>query len=217
MKKNIMLRLSAVLLVAVLLTTCVISGTWAKYTATDDAKDTAQVAKWGVKVEATLDDLFETAYDNATGTVQANGTYNILAPGTKDEQLAAFKITGTPEVKVNVDVKVDITLGNWKLEDNSVYCPLIIKVNNTPYQIDATNTTTVLLEEAVENAIKLALGNGDHEANQDLGKTLVLAWEWPFYTDDASDLNDTYLGDQAAKGYAPTFGVDIAVTVTQVD
>lgn len=50
MKKNIMMRLSAVLLVAVLLTTCVISGTWAKYTKTGAADETARVAAFGVNI-----------------------------------------------------------------------------------------------------------------------------------------------------------------------
>lgn len=217
MKKNIMMRLSALLLVAVLLTTCVISGTFAKYVTTYSAKDVAQVAKWGVVVETKLDDLFETAYDDATGTVQAADTYNILAPGTTDGQVEAFKISGTPEVAVNVNVDVDVTLTNWKLKDDSVYCPLVISVNGTKYQIDATNTTTAKLEEAVEEAIKTALGHGNHNAKTNLNKTVDIAWEWPFSTSDANDKNDTYLGDQAEAGNAPTFGLDIKVTVTQVD
>ena len=44
MKTNKMMRIASVLLVAVLLTTCVISGTFAKYTTTVSATSTANVA-----------------------------------------------------------------------------------------------------------------------------------------------------------------------------
>lgn len=53
MKKNKMLRLASVLLIVVILTTCVIGGTLAKYTTSDSAADTARVAQWGVTVTAT--------------------------------------------------------------------------------------------------------------------------------------------------------------------
>ncbi len=53
MKKNKMLRMASALLVLTLLTTCIIGGTFAKYTTSGTATDTARVAKWGVKVECT--------------------------------------------------------------------------------------------------------------------------------------------------------------------
>lgn len=224
MKKNFAMRIAACLLVVTMLSLCMVSYTYAKYTTADDATDSAQVAKWGVVVETKLDDLFETAYDNASGTVQAAGSYNILAPGTKDNQAAAFAITGTPEVKVNVNVDVNVDLGsNWKLADDSVYCPLIIKVNAVEFKIDATNTTTAKLEEAIEEAIRVALGHGDHEAKSNLTKTVEVSWEWPFEVDgdqaakDANNAKDTYLGNQAEAGKAPKFALTIEVTVSQLD
>ena len=65
MKKNTMMRLAAVLLVGVLLTTSVIGGTFAKYTTSDDATDTARVAKWGVTINlgAKKNDMFDIEYD----------------------------------------------------------------------------------------------------------------------------------------------------------
>ena len=52
MKRNKMMRIASVLLVAVLLSTCVISGTFAKYTTSNSATDSARVAKWGVIITA---------------------------------------------------------------------------------------------------------------------------------------------------------------------
>ena len=43
MKKNIMMRVASALLIAVLLTTCAISGTFAKYVSTASGSDTARV------------------------------------------------------------------------------------------------------------------------------------------------------------------------------
>lgn len=52
MKKNKMMRAASALLIAVLLTTCAVSGTFAKYTTSETGSDTARVAKWGVEVTA---------------------------------------------------------------------------------------------------------------------------------------------------------------------
>ena len=48
MKKNKMMRIASVLLVAVLISTCAISGTFAKYVTRAEGTDTARVAKWGI-------------------------------------------------------------------------------------------------------------------------------------------------------------------------
>ncbi len=50
MKKNTMMRIASVLLVAVVLTTCAISGTFAKYTSEKEVSDSATVAKWSFEV-----------------------------------------------------------------------------------------------------------------------------------------------------------------------
>ena len=82
MKKNIMMRLSALLLVAVLLTTCVISGTFAKYVTTDQETDSASVAKWGVTVDVAGDTTAITEYDGSAEAHVITNTGEKLAPGT---------------------------------------------------------------------------------------------------------------------------------------
>ena len=64
MKKNRMMRLASILLVCVLLTTSVISGTFAKYTTSANSEDKARVAKWGFDNAASIDitDLFANTY-----------------------------------------------------------------------------------------------------------------------------------------------------------
>ena len=58
MKKNKFMRLASVMLMLCLITTCAISGTFAKYTTSATATDTARVAKWGVKVVVTGKEAF---------------------------------------------------------------------------------------------------------------------------------------------------------------
>ena len=127
MKKNRMMRLASGLLVAVLITTSMISGTYAKYVTTANASDTARVAKWGVEVAATTD-LFDEDYDidDTNKTFKFAGEYsvsaasaaiddrdNLVAPGTKGSM--TFSITGVPEVAVNVNVSFNATENALKM------------------------------------------------------------------------------------------------------
>ena len=122
MKKNTMMRVASILLVAVLLTTSAISGTYAKYITTDSAKDEARVAKFGV-VASIQGALFGPTYDAATAnniiswgvnteTVSASDKANVVAPGTTGDTLT-FSVKGTPEVSTMV------TFGSALLEDGT--------------------------------------------------------------------------------------------------
>ena len=116
MKKNRMMRLASILLVCVLLTTSVISGTFAKYVTTDAQQDSARVAKWGVV--ASIDgNMFGATYAKATGnsvvSYSKNGTPNgdtvssvdnalVVAPGTQNIKALKLSTVGTPEVSTKV-------------------------------------------------------------------------------------------------------------------
>ena len=63
MKKNKMLRIASILLVVTLLSTCVISGTFAKYVTKAEGIDAARVAKWGIIVGVEGDSAFKTEYE----------------------------------------------------------------------------------------------------------------------------------------------------------
>ena len=113
MKKNKMMRTASVLLILVLLTTSIISGTFAKYVTMDTADDSARVAMFGVKIE-TEGSLFDKGYKetaNTPGTaslsVLSSTTANVAAPGTKNTDGMVFSITGKPEVSVNVSITID--------------------------------------------------------------------------------------------------------------
>ncbi len=125
MKKNTMMRIASVLLVVVLLTTSVISGTFAKYVTSDKGSDFARVAKWGVKVEAESFGMFEADYKTDDTSATFSGDYSVssagtvdrddvLAPGTEGS-FADIKITGTPEVAVDVGIAATVAATYWLL------------------------------------------------------------------------------------------------------
>ena len=116
MKKNKMMRLASVLLVLCLLTTSVISGTFAKYVTTDQKADTARVAKFGV-VASLSGDLFGATYNKVAAgnsitsysqngkngeTVSSTDESWVVAPGTENKEGLTLSVTGTPEVSTKV-------------------------------------------------------------------------------------------------------------------
>ena len=116
MKKNKAMRAAGVLVIATLLTTCLTAGTFAKYTTTDSATDSARVAKFGVTVVAN-GSLYGSAYaanhadtpvvaDN-TVTVKASNGDNVVAPGTKNDSGIGFAVNGKPEVDVKITGTVE--------------------------------------------------------------------------------------------------------------
>lgn len=137
MKKNKAMRAAGVLMVVTLLTTSIVSGTYAKYVTKDSASDTARVAKFGVVVEANgklFSDTYKTASNTpgesgdstaaatlsvvssgVTGTTTdhdgVNGTDKVVAPGTKNDKGLTFSVTGKPEVAVKIGVVVTASNG----------------------------------------------------------------------------------------------------------
>lgn len=239
------MRVAGLLLALVLVTSCFVGGTFAKYVTSNGGTDSARVAKFGVKVEAT-GDVFAKAYDAKDPTVQdyngdviaksviSSGTTDndkVVAPGTAKENALTVSVTGKPEVAVEVKYEAHVTLNdkihtdhNWQLKDGSYYCPLVITVNGEEFDGLKYESATKF-EEAVEGAINKLTKN--YPANTDLSKSgskgVVISWAWPFERAAGTkesvefDLKDTYLGDQAAEGKAATVGIMVTTTVTQID
>ena len=220
MKKNRMMRIASCLLVLVLLSTCVISGTFAKYTTKDEANDTVTVAKWGVTVTVTGNDAFGTNYNDeiaAEGTKvvsnrSADGEkINVLAPGTNGD-LGSITITGAPEVMVDVAVSLDLELEGWVVE-GVFYCPLVFTIGSTIIKgIDYTSA------DALEAAIEAKVNKTDNDvaANTDLKDTydVAIEWAWAFETGDdaskaANNIKDTKLGNAATATISAVWNASV--------
>ena len=107
-------RILSFLMVVCLATTCMLSGTIAKYTTNDSNNDDAIVGKWGVilGIDGTL---FGNNYLGATGlatdatddtvSVKSQSASKLVAPGTKSDKGMTITLTGNPEV----DTKILVT------------------------------------------------------------------------------------------------------------
>lgn len=220
MKNSKKTKLAIVLGALALVTTGVAGYTLAKYITSGDASDSATVAKWGVTVTASSDGIFKSEYTNSssTVTVKGSGTTKVVAPGTEGS-LAAFTISGTPEVRTKVSYSAELTLTNWKINTSDEYCPIVFTVGTTNYKMDSSTTnTTDALETAVENAVADINQTIDAGTNLSTGLSgLTLKWAWAFEGDSSNTFQtnekDTALGDLSTL---PTISFKVTATVEQV-
>lgn len=239
MKKNYIMRAASALLVAALLTTTIISGTFAKYITSDDNLDTSRVAKWGVEVELGTD-LFAKQYvTDEDGkvfefSVISSTDDNVVAPGTKGT-FANTELTGKPEVATRITQThaFDLT-GDWVDADGNFYCPIIIKASYSRMPFIGAGTFNGLdyaSEAEFEAAVNALSGSlvTNNKANADLSKQILIrtwSWSWAFEGTagaaiNQSDVDDTYLGDIAAgliEGKTtPNMSFESNITITQID
>ena len=206
MKKNRMMRAASALLVAVLMTTCTISGTFAKYTSSETATSTARVAKWGVTITGSGDTAFQKQYKNGDLEVIVDSSTEdkVVAPGTSGT-FANATISGTAEVALKVETSGTLTLEGWTV-GGKFYCPLIIAgVNGALYENKMAE-----FKADVEAAIA---------ASQEFapGATLSIPgaapdWSWTF--EGVDDTKDTALGK---LNPAPTVSLTYTVSATQIN
>ena len=227
MKKNWTMRVALLIVALALITSCFVSGTYAKYITSTSATDTARVAKFGVLLSANGGDLFATQYQKHDNTytkgdytVISSNTDKVVAPGTSSADLDAdvkFAITGTPEVAVRTVLEFgenlkEVVLPKGTYRDYTVsdptatftlsedYYPVVFTLKQGTNEI--ASGTLADIKEAVEAA------GADYAPNTVLDAEFVLSWEWVFEqtTGTGSDAQvnhlidqaDTYLGNVAA-------------------
>ena len=217
MKRTKTMRMAAVLFALVLITSCFVGNTFAKYVTSGEGTDKARVAKFGVTITPETNPAFATSYavdasDYAvTGTVSVSASEKVVAPGTKGK-LAGITVAGTPEVAVRIEYKVDtLTLSNWTIDTDTFYCPLVFNIGST--KVDgATYSTADALIAALKTAIEK---KNDYAPGTDLSSdAIAVTWEWPFTTSAANDVKDTKLGNAATPA---EIEFKISCTVTQID
>ena len=206
MKKNVMMRLASFLLVAVLISTSAISGTYAKYVTEGSANDSARVAKWGVTLEMDGDSNFMNEYKTHDAkysgkvSVKSSDDAKVVAPGTSSADVdggLTFKITGTPEVATKVDISMtvnnDIVLTAGEYDDATTavagdkftlsdnYYPVVYTLTQTA---DGQGAENKVIASGNLNAIKTALETYAQTAyyapNTKLDATFQLTWAWAF-------------------------------------
>lgn len=190
MKKNITIKMSIILFVAVMLTTCALSNTFAKYVSEATGNDSARVAKWSVKIgstDITQTDTFsinlfsDTYIDGSTTYVDGNGD-NVVAPGTKGE----FSLEVKNESEVLANYTIDYT---------------VVNTNNIPIKFSIDNGTTWTSElRDVDTAKKI---------NMNSSENIKVMWKWDESSTDAADTSLGIFG-------TATITINAKVTASQV-
>ncbi|MCQ2516245.1 MAG: hypothetical protein MJ094_05220 [Saccharofermentans sp.] len=231
MKKNIMMRTASGLLIAVMLTSSIISGTLAKYTTSGSSTDSARVAHFGVTVSGAGDTAFATEYNTDNGTpysytgtlsVKSSTTDKVIAPGTTGN-LAAISVSGTPEVAVAVTYVADFEIGvdaDWTVgtgDEAQFYCPIVITVGDHVYY-GRDYTSAQQFEEVVESAIESDLSRTYAPLTTISAATQAITWAWPYEANTTYDRQvdefDTALGNATTPA---TISLAVTATVTQID
>jgi len=223
MRKNKMMRAASALLVAVLLTTSVISGTFAKYVTTVSATDTARVARWGITGDLSGTSTFSATYDSTVASY--NGIDLVVAPGTTDS--GTYKLAGKPET--DYEVTFGFTAGkdvflkggkNYTYPAPYTNMDLDLTLGADYHPITWTVTVSAPVDPADFSKIddgKAVLANGDnvystmaaaaeaisntkisYDANEECNLTVTVKWNWAFETSADNNKADTILGNIAA-------------------
>lgn len=241
-----LIRLSGILLILTLITSCFVGGTFAKYVSKGEGTDTARVAKWGVDVVGAgnaFANEYETDDSSVKGSigVSVQSDVAVVAPGTSGE-FKGITVSGTPEVAINIATIATIELtGKWEDRSGKFYCPLIFNINGVKVS-GLEYTSAEEFKNALKDKIESA-ANGNVAAGVDLSNpqstdnvpqlmqknpdgSSKIKWSWAFENGDAAlstvkhpqtDDADTALGDAAADGNAPTISLKLETTITQID
>ena len=196
MRKSKSMRLASGLLVVTMLSTCMISGTFARYTTQDVARDTARVAKWGVELQV-AGDLYSTNYsalagdnvaqtDSNNATVSSYNEANLVAPGTKNEKGLVFSLNGQPEVSGMISA----TFEYENIYLNSGKYGVMVQYGGSDSDGKMTEETynTIMNAAGTDNLKKLYTKDADTYS-------VATAWgvDTVFYTlEDYVELSETY-------------------------
>lgn len=229
MKKNVMMRIAALLMVCVLATTCGISGTFAKYVTSSTMNDAARVAYWGFKEDASQ--TFELFNSNDAGVL--NNGDGLLAPGSFDTAGFSFVYVDGDSTAPEVDYTFEITVTTTSADTD------LLDANPNFYWVlnDKAFKTFTELKAAIESldgdAAKYEAGtlpSAFYTAGDETEHTI--GWMWLFKEGDVppsgmpteidgtpivavnNDVDDTVMGNATDLD---DLAITITITATQVD
>lgn len=218
MKKNKIMRFASAIMVMTLLSTCMVGGTFAKYTTSATSEDSARVAYWGFGEDTSfsIKDLFVNAYDESVSS-----TVDVIAPGTSKSQAIEFTyksndVASAPEVDYKFEVAAT-GVCDVDIVSNPNIKWAFYKSDTAAENIDwgtwdeMLTSINGLSQERVEAGALPSIANNSY----------TIAWAWAYETvdgqgaaDAAQDATDTAMGNKAALDGV---SVKITITATQVD
>jgi hypothetical protein len=220
-------RIGALLLVACLISSVMLSGTFAKYTSEYAGQDTALVARWDLTMTngetefsvapnvATLD-LFSHSYDE--NILSTAGTQKIIAPGVSGD----FVLSLTNNSDVAAEIKFDISKTGAEI-------PMQFAITDgEDFDFDTADAATIYadvvdlttaLNKLGPSDGNIQLAASDDESNSK--STIKVHWRWPFERGTeaalvANDTADTNLGITSVTDNRTEYKLTITVTATQL-
>ena len=197
---NRFLKAAGLMMAVMMLATCVISGTMAKYTSSQsDVSAKASVAKWSIQDASTnelgsleLDELTFNIYDTdgATPFTEENVSSGKIAPGTWGYTTIELLNKG------DVDADIEATIEKGSL-------PTGMKLTVLTEEPGTDTALTISEEKTTVKASGVEATNGSAK--------IVIAYVWEF-GDGTNDVNDMTF----ASGDDLTLGT-LSITANQVD
>lgn len=225
MKNKLGFRTAAVLLVLVMVTSCFVGSTFAKYTTSSSGTDNARVAYWGFCGSDSLSfDLFDGEYTH----VASSSHSNVFAPGTTKEEYFGIgfssnfglNIVGTTEVNYTLNVDAEVS-GNYAMLDANPNFKWMLYTNHTnEYTYFGTAEELVYALEALDGS---ASGAKEYKAGEPIAEVAYgggyrVGWVWEYETQGermaAQDKMDTEMGNMEDL---ENVTITITITATQID
>ena len=185
--------------------------TFAKYISTKEVTAQATVAKWGLVVNTTVQNLFADSYaeveNNGNDDLSVKASKAVVAPGTTGSMTVS--VSGMAEVDAELTFK---TVGEWKdVTLTDTYTPAngsTTTITYNPVKWTLTEGTTPVVTNGTLEEVKdaLDLESQYYDANGEASLDVyTLSWSWAFDKDEDPTIVDEYdtLLGQAAYGNAP--------------
>ena len=133
-RNKVLMIIVSILLCLTLISSCVLSNIFAKYTTKSERSVVAKIEKFGVTVEAKVDPALIALNDSLSadadkvvsddGTAASITLKNIqIAPGDDFSKAVHFKITGQPKVNVRVKIAMDLSYSVSKVAPDGFIVP----------------------------------------------------------------------------------------------
>ncbi len=208
------------LLMAIVVTSYSVSGTYAKYISKIDIADEARVAKWeisGVDKNGTITsgqsiDLFKSSYEYGSNGTVVSASTDVVAPGTQGQY--SFKLTGNVETNHTIKITTADSINNVVLDNGYNPLKFYVAANNT----DASTITgwydfATLLTELQD--LYSGTANKVYAPGAVDNTEYTIFWKWDFNdADDAVSANDTKLGENSAN-HNVTLSIRVTAEQTQ--
>lgn len=213
------------LMMAVIITSYSVSGTYAKYVSEIDLADEARVAKWEIGLEQDSMknlDLFQDSYEykkdgNKTVVALPNADTtkdNVVAPGTSGQY--TFALTGTIETNYRISVTASGDNTVTTTYEGEAYNPIRFYLSEQ----DNVDINTVAEDDLLTfddlltalNALYSGTGDKVYAPGEVNVPSYTIYWKWDFAGAKTIDKADTILGEEIAAD-TTSHKIDLAINI----